>query len=423
MRRCHYALLLAPLLMFGGGRAGSQSRSKPMLPVPSGTYSIGRKAFHLIDTSRADPFSDALAKHRELMVYIWYPAHHSARQRREEYVPGANQLDKNPAAQRVMRDTFGSYWPLIVSGALSSHAVSGAAPVAQPGGFPVVLFSHGYTSTIFAYTAQIEDLVSHGYVVVAIEHTDEAAAVLFPDGHIRFVRSPPAPPSRDQARANDQMRAMIASASAGTQMGAEDIRFVLDTLAQRKISLVKMMDLKRVAAVGHSAGGTLAARACQLDSRIKACMSEDGEVNPVGAFFDYPDHTSLRQPFLLIEISSHPTDDLLARMGESRAQWDQYLAHKHLQLDSCAAGSYYVLLSGPGMIHASFSDGLLLSAVPGSTEASTALSNLLLTEAIERSFLDKYLKFETAPVLDQPAKTPSGVTIERVGDAHREGKP
>jgi dienelactone hydrolase len=345
------------------------------------------------------------------MVYIWYPAQQSDRQPKGEYFPGASQINNNPAAKEAAQNVFGPRWPLIVSGVIASHAVSNARPVTQPGGFPVVLFSHGITSTTFSYTAQIEDLVSHGYVVVAIEHTDAAGLVLFPDGRIRLYRDPPSPPSPPK----NPMQAMIAAAEEGTQTGAEDVLFVLNTLAEGKTPLVKIMDLKRVAAVGHSYGGTLTVRACQLDPRMKACISEDGEVNPVGAFFDYPDHTSFNQPFLLIEMDQHPTDDLLARMGESRAHWNEYLAHERQQLDACKAGSYRIVLSGTGMTHASFSDGLLLSATPGSAKASTALSNLLLTEALDRSFLDKYLKNETAPLLDQAAKAPPGVTIEPIG--------
>jgi pimeloyl-ACP methyl ester carboxylesterase len=407
----HYAISLFLILMLGGRWAGAQDGPKPMLPNPSGPYSIGRQAFDLIDPSRADQFSADPAKHRELMVYIWYPAQHSTQQPHGEYVPHASQLNSNPAAKEAVRDEFGPSWPLIVAGSIASHATSNAPPVTQPRGFPVVLFSHGITSTTFSYTAQIEDLVSHGYVVVAIEHTDTAGIVLFPDGHIRLFRDPPIPSSPPK----DPLQAMITSAEEGTQTGAEDLRFVLDTLAQQKISLVKIMDLKSVAAVGHSYGGTITARACQLDPRIKACLSEDGAVNPVGAFFDYPDHTELKQPFLLIEIDRPYTDAELARMSESRTQQNKYLAHLHLQLESCGAGSYHVVLNRPGMTHASFSDGLLLGAAPGSTEASTALSSLLLAETIDRSFLDKYLKSEAAPLLDQPAKIPSGVIVEHIG--------
>lgn len=385
--------------------------SQATLPIPSGSYSIGRQAFDLIDTSRTDQFSTNSAKHRELMVYIWYPTQLSAHQPRAEYFPGASKLDNNPAAQEAVHNEFGKSWPLIISGAISSRATSNAPPVTQPGGFPVVLFSHGYSSTTFSYTAQIEDFVSHGYVVVAIEHTDAAGVVLFPDGHIRLFRDPQTPSSPPK----DPLQGMILSAEQGTQTGAEDVRFVLDTLTQKKIPLAKIMDLERVAAAGHSYGGTLTVRACQLDTRIRACISEDGEVNPVGAFFDYSDHASLKQPFLLIDIDSHPTDAELARMHEPRVKWNEYLAHERQQLDACTAGSYRVSLSTPGITHASFSDGLLLSATPGSTQASTALSNLLLTETFERSFLDKYLKDEPSPLLDQAAKTPSGVAVEPIG--------
>jgi hypothetical protein len=386
---------------------GSSGTVQPMLPVPSGQYSIGRQAFDFVDTTRPDQFSTDPAKHRELMVYVWYPTtSHFAQKERGEYVPGAVQLDENPAAQRVMRNTFGTYWPLIVSGRIASHAISNGVPAAKRGGFPIVFFCHGSGSTTTAYTAEIEDLVSHGYVVVSI---DRSAAVLFPDGSVRLTRSFPPTPGKDP------LQAMIETATEETQIGAEGLRFVLDALQHGKISLVKNMDLTRVAAVGHSAGGTLSVRACQLDLRIKACISEEGEVNPVGAFFDYPDHNVLGQPFLLIEVDWRPTDDLLARMHESRRQWDDYLAHKRRQLESCTAGSYHVVLSGAGMTHASFSDGLLLSALPGSVEASAALSNLLLTETIDRSFLDKYLKNEPAPVLDQPERTPSGVGVEYLG--------
>lgn len=251
-------ILFAAFAFLWSGSLFAQTQSpRPTLPIPSGSYSIGRQAFDLIDTSRADQFSTNPAKHRELMVYTWYPAQFSVHQSRGEYFPGASKLDNNPAAQEAVHNEFGTSWPLIVSGAISSHATSNAPPATRPGGFPVALFSHGYSSTTFSYTAQIEDLVSHGYVVVAIEHTDAAGIVLFPDGHIRLFRDLPTPPSSPK----DPLQAMILSAEEGTQTGAEDVRFVLDTLTQKKIPLAKIMDLKRVAAVGHSYGGTLTARA------------------------------------------------------------------------------------------------------------------------------------------------------------------
>lgn len=408
--RCFLALLLLSTTTPGQIVRQHRDASNLPLPAPAGPYAIGRQAFDWIDKGRLDQFSSTSEKHRELMVYIWYPAQPSPQTSDAPYFPAADELDENPAAQEAARDIFGSTWPQIVAGSIRSHAVADAVPVENRGKFPVVLFSHGYSATAFSYTAQIEDLVSHGYVVVAIEHTDAAGLVRFPDGHVRLFRDPQSSPS-----AKDPLQAMVASAEVGTQTGAEDLRFVLDTLSAKTTTLANMMDLNRVAALGHSYGGTLTARACQIEPRIKACISEDGEVNPVGAFFDYPDHKPITQPFLLIEIANHPTDLELAHMRESRVQWDDFLKHEREQLDSCGAGSYYILLNRPDIAHSSFSDGPILNAAPGSTQASIALENLLLIERLDRNFLDKSLNGEAAPLLDKTVEVPPGVRVEHVG--------
>jgi Platelet-activating factor acetylhydrolase, isoform II len=324
-----------------------------VLPMPSGSYAIGRQSFHLTDVTRADPFSPAPAHHRDMMIHIWYPAQPKTGAELSPYLPEARKLDRDATARQALRQEFEGSWPSIVSGSVQSHVISDAS--AMHGTFPVVFFSHGLMSVTFSYTAQIEDLVSHGYVVVAIEHPNASAAILFPDGHIRPFRHLPLSPTQDP------LEALIASATEEVQIGAEDVRFVFNTLAQEQILLVKVMDLKRGAAVGHSYGGTLTARACQLDARIKACISEEGEVNPVGAFLDYPDKLPFTQPFLLIEADRPPPlDEELNRMKESRAQWKAYLTHKELQLHACKVGSYHIVLSRPGMLHGSFSDELVL---------------------------------------------------------------
>jgi predicted dienelactone hydrolase len=404
--------LLALLLFSIASRAqmpGQQPDASAELPVPSGSFAIGRSTLHLTDNARPDVFSSTPGKHRELMVYIWYPARPLPNAPSGEYFPYAGEIDKNPDSKQAALDMLGASWKQIVAGSLRSHAIPDAPPAAESERFPVILFSHGYSATTFSYTAQIEDFVSHGYVVVAVEHTDAAGLVRFPDHHVRLFRNPPAPPS-----ATTPLQAMIASAKQGTQIGAEDLRFVLDALGKESFPLSKLIDLRHVAAVGHSYGGTVSARACQLDARIQACVSEDGEVNPVGAFFDYPDHASMKQPFLFIELAGRHTDAELARMGETRLQWNGFLAHEHEQIDQCGAGSYFVSLDRPGMAHSSFSDGPILNATDA-TLASVALANLRLTERLERSFLDKYLKGAPAPLLDQPDKAESGMIIERVG--------
>jgi predicted dienelactone hydrolase len=306
-----------------------------------------------------------------------------------------------------MREEFEAMWPMILSNKLRSHVLANAASAVQPGGFPVVLFSHGLGSTTFAYSAQIEDLVSHGYVVIAIEHTDMATAVLFPDGQVRCFRS------RTPSGSGNGLEQMIAAMKEEVQTGAEDIRFVLDNLMKGSIAVPVSLDLGHVAGMGHSAGGTMVARACQIDRRIKACISEDGELKGIAAFAEYPDHAALTQPFLLMEIDQAPSDAELARIRLTRQQWQAYEQKKRQQLQSCQGGSYDVVFNGTGMIHASFSDELLLGAPGGSERSSVALNNLLLIEKTTRAFLGKYLRNESTPFLDQPGSTLSNMSIER----------
>src|SRR4051794_10345745 len=54
-----------------GPRADGLARL--ILPAPTGPYPVGTVDLHLIDHSRANPWT-ATAPYRELMVSLWYPA-------------------------------------------------------------------------------------------------------------------------------------------------------------------------------------------------------------------------------------------------------------------------------------------------------------------------------------------------------------
>ena len=395
--RCVVVLLAGGLAAYGQG---------PSLPAPSGQYGIGRQAFATADPGRADSSSADPGKHRELMIYVWYPAAVAAGVGTAEYFPGADTLDKDRAGRAAGAEMFGRGWPGIVGHQIGPHAVGGAPVSERPGGFPVVLFSHGLSSTSFSYTTQIEDLVSHGYVVAAVEHTEAAGAVVFPDGHVRLYQSPVIPASAGPAK--DPMQGMIASALVQTQTGADDLIFVLNALPQMG-ALAKAMDLKKVGAVGHSYGGTVVTRACEMDARITACVDEDGTVNPVGAYLDYPDGKKLQQPYLFVEVGHVPTDMELARMGQTRAGWNVFLAKKKAQLAATVVGSYLVTVDRPGMGHASFSDGPILNG------EKDGLGNLQALQMVVRGFLDKTLKVDGGTVFDQPLKVPSGMVVGRIG--------
>jgi len=125
--------------------------------------------------------------HSELMVYLWYPTPPPNKEVKSTLFPGAKQIDSSPDVSPWLKaKMFGGNWPLVVSGAITSHAQENAPIARNPKTFPVILFSPGANGTSFQYSSAIEDLVSHGYVVAAIEHTSEVFGVVFADGKIHF---------------------------------------------------------------------------------------------------------------------------------------------------------------------------------------------------------------------------------------------
>ena len=367
----------------------------PEIPYPSGPFGIGRVGFDWIDTSRPDNYDPK--RKRELMVYFWYPTAKSVGAK-GQYLPGAAQMDAVPAIHELMSQEFGKRWAPIVSGEISSHAVNGAPIASSRTPFPVVTFSHGAGGTGFEYTVLIEDLVSHGYVVASIEHTYTAKAVWFPDGRVITERNDSPPAGLSQA---ERMSWMMKQTSVGIDQGAADVRFVIDRMRQlnhdkQHFALAGAIDLERLTAMGHSAGAEFAARACQQDSRIYACVDLDGAMVPIAALPVYGDDRKILQPLLFLE-AFHPENN----MGGPPDQIAEYKKVKEKQLQELRPGSYDVVLHSPGIAHPSFSDvPLLFHGQDGFPETPIVLHNLDLITQFIRAFLDKTLLGEKEALFD-----------------------
>jgi dienelactone hydrolase len=317
------------------------------LPAPTGRYRVGTTTHHLVDRGRRDPLAPD-SRPRELMVRLLYPA-----------VPGRTPTAAylSPVLSGLLVGQFNAiagtdYPPELLT--FPTHSRAGAPMIA--GTHPLVLFSPGQGTNAAFYTALLEDLASHGYVVAAIDPTFDAV-VEFPDGRV-------------EAPAEGVPFELL------LRVRVDDMRYVLDRLAGRP-------GIGAVAAVGHSMGSMTTVGAIDADrrqpvQRIRAGVLLDG--NPLGP-------ASLDRPLLMLGNPSHRRD-----------------------LDPDWA-DFYDRLRGPrlhavvdGMGHYDLSDITAFKAVAdlgdvfelGTIDGQRALA---ITRAYLRAWLDRSLLGRPSPLL------------------------
>ena len=140
--------------------------------------------------------------------------------------------------------------------------------------YPVIIFSHGFASINYVHTSLYEELASHGYIVIAPNHTYIADPVEFSDGRIVGLADSikilqPGSQQFDEAMYNEM------------DVWINDIKFILDELEKinkydSKNILTHRLDVSAVGIAGHSFGGMTAHQICSLDARIKAGVDMDG---------------------------------------------------------------------------------------------------------------------------------------------------
>ncbi|MFG2642726.1 alpha/beta hydrolase family protein [Streptomyces sp. NPDC048370] len=274
------------------------------LPAPTGPYRIGATTLHLVDPSRNDPWEPAIGV-REVMVTVLHPARTvRGYPRAPQLTPGEAGLFTFLAPAVHGLPAAGVDWA-----ATLTHTHPGA-PVA-PGPWPVLLYSPGGGEARTMGTLLAEELASHGWVVVTVDHPGDASQVEFPGAR----------PGRDTVRRTvfvgppdaEQFRTMIDTRLA-------DIRFVLDRLEALEEPLGRALDLGRVGIYGHSAGGTAAAQTLYDDRRIAAAVNLEGHLDQVdGTLFPVARY-GVDRPLLLLGTDGFRD----ARLDRS---WGAMLAH------------------------------------------------------------------------------------------------
>ena len=371
---------VVPTVFAGPARAVTAAPAGPIqltLPAPTGPCRIGNVALHLVDRSRRDPW---IASHpaRELMIGIWYPARD---------VDGYGPVPWLPAAAWAAYLADSSL-PSDLASVPMTHGHDGAPADRRHGPRPVLLYSPGSGGDRDGCTTFTEELVSHGYVVVTIDHTHDSSEVEFPDGHVEPRTIPDGPPAVN---------------TEAVSVRAADARFVLDQLCaiaagrnpdveHRPLprGLAEMLDLSRIGMYGHSMGGATAAWAMLDDRRILAGTDLDGSLyGPVLT-------AGLDRPYLFMCSQLHDLAD-----DPSWAETWSHLRgwHKELRLVNSAHNSYTDLQSLVPQVAAALPSSMVQQLI-GTVDPARSV---LAVRTYLRAYFDRFIRGHETHLLDRPS--------------------
>ena len=294
-----WSALLAIGLLLGAAAVGTVL---PVfeLPKPTGPYPIGTVTWHLIDAARPETQSNRPGEPRELMIQIWYPAEFA----------GPGQAYRT----RAETDLKKAHLALV-----KTHAATGVPVAAAQARYPVVLFSPAWMGRRNQNTVQEEELASHGFVVVGIDHPYDTELTVFPDGRTAWTTVG----DILDFSSDDALQASIQTTETRLRIRVADVRFVLDELERRDQSdpqhlLTGRLDTSRAGIFGHSFGGAVAAEVCLLDPRFQAGIDFDGYffgkslTQPIGKPFMLVTNAFLDTTPAALEASSGPAHRELA---------------------------------------------------------------------------------------------------------------
>ena len=381
-------------------------------PHPGGQYEMGTVTYHWVDVNRAEIFSADPNARRELMVQIWYPAKRDASSPRAPYVQDADAL---AAALARMKN-----WPAFIFAHLkfaTTNAIRSAPVADDKPDYPVLIFLEGAFGFRQMNTFQVEELVSHGYIVAAIDQPYTAATVVFPDGREAIALS------------LDKMMPLIhqsysAAEKAPTVHGrtfekgivpylAQDVTFTLNQLinlnrADPNAILTGRLDLQHAGTFGVSLGGIVGSEACRLEPRLRACLAMDAPM-PADVV-----QSGLQQPTMWITRDAETMRVERRRAGGwSEAEIGEHQTSMRATFESLRGDGYFVQVSG--MFHLNLTDipywSPLLSwlGVTGPIDGRRAHD---IINAYSLAFFDRHLKDRPQRLLDGPASQYPEVLIE-----------
>ncbi len=397
VRAHHHRLLLmmlAGLLLISTASVFAQDTGV-IFPPLSGDYSVGRTMRVITDTARGELFTVDELDYRTLPLTIYYPA-----QPNTDAVNGVYAAPEQINAMAMAMDL-----PTFLFDGLHPNFYAEAAPLPQAGGYPVVLMMPGLGTPVLFYSSLLEQIASHGYVVVAVDPVYSSGVSYFPDG-TTVVGDP-----EGVNVAEDEPRTRIFN------MWRDDAIATLDALTEINADdevLAGLFNLEQVGMFGHSFGGAVSAQVANDDRRVVAAINMDGSMWGSAA------EEGVSDPFMLMlseETSvidtSAVSDAQLAAAGMTREDLErstQEVVEMWRGVITQSANARVFVLTGS--VHFSYAtDSVLVRDLAPDIIPETMVGSIpggRITQVISDyavAFFDAYVKGrDVSPLLNAPSE-------------------
>ena len=373
-------------------------------PRPSGPYAIGTLTYHWVDGERPEIFAADPVARRALMVQIWYPAKRDPSAPRAPYLQDAEVVTTALARLHNFPDFTLKHFNCVTTNAAEALPIAADQP-----SYPVLIFLEGLTGYRQMNTFQVEELVSHGYIVVGIDQPGAAAAMVFPDGDQIAI-------TERFAQIDLLIDQSLAPLEKAPQFNgqpfkdgiipyfAQDVSFTLDQLAALNTAdpqriLTGKLDLQHTGVFGMSLGGIVSAEACLKEPRLQACLIMDVAMSA------HVVQQGLQQPSMWI---TRPADTMrLERAkagGWAEKDIEQTQSTMRTVYNNLPGAGYFVQV--PGMFHVDLTDLDLVSPLAQMIGFSGPIGSQRAHEIVNAysvAFFDQHLKGQSAVLLDGPA--------------------
>jgi predicted dienelactone hydrolase len=346
----------------------------PAIPAPDGPYQVGTTIYELTDSSRKELYSGK-DEARRFQIQVWYPSEPGPADEQAGWMSHADVFTKSISTGILdLPPFFLDHLALVKIPAYRDSAVAFGS------GFPVILFSHGWTGFAAQNTGQALQLASNGYIVIGVQHTYGAVVTVFDDGTVA-PNNPDALP-RDAPDAEYDV-----AADKLVDQWAGDLSFALDYMTEQNSNpnspFFNTLDLSRVGVYGHSTGGGAAIQFCGTDARCKAVLGQDPFMRPVAT--EVLENGVTQPAFFMFSQRWHDDTDSL-----NNQQFQPFI-----EKSPQALGAAYI----EGTAHYDFSDLPLLSPLAPQLGLKGPINGKRVTTIVD----DYLLSFFNLTLKDTPS--------------------